>query len=50
MDSVVSAYTGKTFKEHGVFRLGDVINLAPETTQIFGDLEQLGLSVGAVAL
>ena len=45
----VSAYTGKTFKEHGIFRLGDVISLAPEMTQIFGELEQLGFSVGAVA-
>ena len=45
----VSAYTGKTFAEHGVFRLGDAVNLPSGTTQIFGELEKLGCSVGAVA-
>jgi len=43
----VSVYTGKTFAEHKVFRLGDVATVKPE--QIFSILERQGLSVGAVS-
>ena len=40
--------TGKTYDEHQVFRLGDVVN-RPELNQIFEDLEKAGLSVGAIS-
>ena len=45
----VSAQTGKTFAEHGVFRLGDVVKAPDDLTQIFETLEQHGLRVGAVS-
>lgn len=44
----VTIHTGKTFKEHNVFRLGDIVN-NPELSQIFEELEADGLSVGAVS-
>lgn len=44
----VSIHTGKTFEEHKVFRLGDIVN-NPELYQIFEELEAEGLSVGAVS-
>lgn len=45
----VSAQTGKTYAEHGVFRLGDVVR-APETlVQIFEFLEGEGFRVGAIS-
>ena len=44
----VTVHTGKTFNEHKVFRLGDIVN-NPELTQIFEELENQGLSVGAVS-
>lgn len=40
--------TGKTFDEHKVFRLGDIID-RPDLGQIFEDLESSGLSVGAIS-
>ena len=44
----VTIHTGKTYKEHNVFRLGDIVN-NPELSQIFEELEAEGLSVGAVS-
>ncbi len=43
----VTAHTGLTFKEHGVFRLGDIVN--HDIPQIWEQLEQLGYSVGAIS-
>jgi hypothetical protein len=40
--------TAKTFNEHKVFRLGDMVN-RPDLKQIFEDLEDSGLSVGAIS-
>lgn len=40
--------TGKTFEEHQVFRLGDIVD-RPDLFQIFEDLEKSGLSVGAIS-
>jgi hypothetical protein len=45
----VSAQTGKTFAEHGVFRLGDIVRHQPVLPQIFEALEQRGLKVGAIS-
>lgn len=42
-----SVHTGKTFDEHGVFRLGDIVNTKPK--QIFEVLEDRGLKVGAIS-
>jgi hypothetical protein len=44
----VTIHTGKTFVEHQVFRLGDIVN-NPKLSQIFEELEAEGLSVGAVS-
>ncbi len=43
-----SIYLGKNFKEHKIFRLGDIIN-HPDKKQIFEILEDEGLSVGAIS-
>jgi hypothetical protein len=40
--------TGKTYDEHLVFRLGDMVD-RPDLLQIFEDLEKSGLSVGAIS-
>jgi len=40
--------TGKTFDEHQVFRLGDLVD-RPDLHQIFEDLEKSGRSVGAIS-
>ena len=40
--------TGKTYKEHRLFRLGDIID-RPDLIQIFEDLESLGITVGAIS-
>ena len=40
--------TGKTYEEHQVFRLGDMVD-RPDVYQIFEDLENSGLSVGAIS-
>lgn len=39
-----SVHTGKTYNEHQVFRLGDVVNY--HGTQLFEDIERRGYSVG----
>ena len=44
----VTIHTGKTFDQHKVFRLGDIVNY-PELSQIFEEIETEGLSVGAVS-
>lgn len=44
----VTIHTGKTYDEHKVFRLGDIVN-NPELSQLFEELEAKGLSVGAVS-
>jgi hypothetical protein len=43
----VTAHTGKTFAEHGVFRLGDIVD--SDVDQIWERLERAGLSVGAIS-
>jgi hypothetical protein len=43
----VTAHTGLPFKDHRVFRLGDIVN--HEIGQIWEHLEQRGLRVGAVS-
>ena len=43
-----SVHTGKTYEEHKVFRLGDIVD-NPGLSQIFEELENEGLSVGAVS-
>ena len=43
----VTAHTGLTLKEHGVFRLGDIVNT--DIPQIWERLEGLGHKVGAVS-
>lgn len=43
----VSAHSGKTFGEHGVFRLGDAAHT--DFPQIFETLERQGLRVGAIS-
>ena len=40
--------TGLTYEEHRVFRLGDIID-RPDLKQIFEELEEKGLSVGAIS-
>jgi len=44
----VTIHTGKSFDEHKVFRLGDIVN-NPELSQLFEELEAEELSVGAVS-
>ena len=44
----ITVHTGKTFDEHKVFRLGDIVNNS-QLSQIFEELEAEGLSVGAVS-
>jgi hypothetical protein len=41
-------YTGKTFLQHNIFRLGDIVD-NPKLSQIFEELEDDGLTVGAVS-
>ncbi len=43
----VSAHTGLTLSEHGVFRLGDIVQ--HDLMQIWEELEEQGLKVGAVS-
>ncbi len=43
----VTAHTGKPLSEHGVFRLGDIINT--DIDQIWEQLERRGVRVGAVS-
>ena len=42
-----SVHTCKTFSEHGVFRLGDMVGSS--VSQIFEELEQAGYKVGAIS-
>ncbi|MFI4954305.1 MAG: hypothetical protein ACHP9Y_00145 [Gammaproteobacteria bacterium] len=44
----VTIHTGKTYAEHQVFRLGDIVE-RPELTQIFELLEDQGYRIGAVS-
>jgi Type I phosphodiesterase / nucleotide pyrophosphatase len=44
----VTAHTGKTFAEHGIFRLGDVLTADP-VEQIWEHLEARGVKVGAIS-
>jgi hypothetical protein len=44
----VTIHTGKTFEEHKVFRLGDIVNNR-ELSQLFEELEAEGLSIGAIS-
>ena len=44
----VTIHSGKSYREHNVFRLGDIVN-NPQLFQIFEELEAEGLSVGAVS-
>ncbi len=43
----VSVHTGKTFEEHNIFRLGDIINSSDK--QIFEKVEDAGFKVGAIS-
>jgi hypothetical protein len=43
----VTAHTGRTLSEHGVFRLGDIVN--HDIPQIWEQLEDRGLRVGAIS-
>jgi len=43
----VTAHTGLSLAEHGVFRLGDIVD--HDIPQIWERLEELGLSVGAIS-
>jgi len=43
----VTAHTGKTLSEHGVFRLGDIVE--HDIEQVWEALERQGLSVGAIS-
>lgn len=45
----VSVYTGKSFADHNIFRLGESADQSACPEQIFKTLEQRGLQVGAVA-
>lgn len=42
-----SVHTGKSYREHGVFRLGDMVGSS--VPQFFEQLEQAGYSVGAIS-
>src|SRR5688572_10742465 len=43
----VTAHTGRSFAEHGVLRLGDIVH--KDIPQIWEQLEEHGLSVGAIS-
>ena len=45
----VSVQTGKTYAEHGVFHLGDIVKKPDSLLQIFEVLEDNGLRVGVVS-
>ncbi len=44
----VSVNTGKDFKGHNIFRLGDIVNF-PNEKQIFEKIESRGFTVGAIS-
>tara|TARA_B110000027_G_scaffold130102_1_gene152452 strand:- start:1977 stop:3290 length:1314 start_codon:yes stop_codon:yes gene_type:complete len=43
-----SIYLGKKYKEHKIFRLGDIVN-NPKQVQLFEKIEQKGFKVGSIA-
>jgi hypothetical protein len=43
----VTAHTGKSFAQHGIFRLGDIVH--SDLPQVYEILEEHGVSVGAVS-
>lgn len=43
----VSVHTGKSYKDHKIFRLGDIVSSSEK--QIFETLEEEGITVGAVS-
>lgn len=43
----VSIFTGKKFKEHNIFRLGDIVN--HDYVQFYEEVEEKGFSVGAIS-
>lgn len=45
----VSAQTGKTYSQHGIFRLGDIMKAPDDLEQVFEVLEKSGLRVGAIS-
>jgi len=44
----VTVHTGKTYDEHKVYRLGDIVD-KPDLSQIFEEVEKAGKKVGAVS-
>ncbi|MDB2589071.1 hypothetical protein N9Y33_04285 [Bacteroidia bacterium] len=44
----VTVHSGQSYKEHGIFRLGDIVD-RPDVTQLYEVLEGNGFSVGAVS-
>jgi len=44
----VTIHTGKTYDEHKIFRLGDIVD-HQNLSQIFEELESKGKSIGAVS-
>jgi len=44
----VTIHTGKTYAEHNVYRLGDIVD-KKDLSQIFEELEKQGVSIGAVS-
>jgi hypothetical protein len=44
----VTVHTGMKYDEHKIFRLGDIVN-HPKLSQLFEELENEGLSVGAIS-
>lgn len=43
----VSVHTGKSFAEHNIFRLGDIVG--SQVPQIFEQLERVGVTVGGIS-
>ena len=44
----VTVHSGLSYNEHGIFRLGDIVD-RPDITQLYEILEENGISVGAVS-
>ena len=44
----VTVYTGKTYEEHQIFRLGDIVG-RNDLSQIFEEIEDAGVSVAAIS-
>ena len=45
----VSIQTGQSLSEHGVFRLGDAVNMPDNICQLYEILENKGLKIGAIS-